>query len=87
MKLIKLSENTFVLKMDNTHLVGDKIDVADYMIEKVGVLPSELAAAFHEFEKSTDNVAEFGINLTFIYTKRVELDKVDPMLTIKEMAA
>ncbi len=86
MKLIKLSEDGFVLKLkDNTTLVGNKLDVVLEMVDR-DVAQSEIAAALGNFETSNHNVALFGINRTMIFTSHVTLDNEDPMESIRKLA-
>lgn len=86
MKLIKLSTNSFAVRTNGKTYLGDTFDVNEFLVKDQDVDADEVAFAFLEIHSKGHNVANFGLNRTFIYTQVVDLG-VDALETIERMAS
>lgn len=85
MKLIKIQKDFFAIKVGKSIRIGNKEEAVHHMMEELDILPSEIQFAMDDLGGEL-NVADFGLNGTFIFSKKVALGE-EPMDTIKEMAA
>lgn len=84
MKLIKLSNNSFAIRHNDKTYVGDLLDVSRFMDQDLEIQPDERIFAFGEMTSKQHNVADFGLNMTFIFSSAVDLG-TDELKTIEGM--
>jgi vacuolar-type H+-ATPase subunit F/Vma7 len=71
MKLFRVKDDEYICVVESKSITGDRDTVAKGMM-MLGVDRTEVEEAMVQLETNEHHVAEFGINLMFLYSKRIE---------------
>jgi hypothetical protein len=86
MKVIKLTDNSFVIRRNGKTYIGDAQDTVRFLVIECGSHVSEVRAMQEDMRNTGNNCADFGLRGTFIFTHKVELGD-QPLDVIGKMAA
>ena len=69
-KVIRIGPDEYILKTDRNAIQGERLRLMAVMYS-LGVALYDIEACFMAFETTDHNLADFGINKTFMYSMRL----------------
>jgi hypothetical protein len=70
LKLIRLNDDAFILRTSTNAISGDRQRVIRAML-MLDVEPNEIEAGLSDLMTNGTHLAEYGVNLTFLFSKNL----------------